>query len=106
MHTFALGFLFPFLISSSDEIIFTIGAIFVLVYTYFNLGRLINLIKKGQANKDREQARGVADANRIKAASLTPALLEWEKVQKWNGIMPQFIGGGGTSTLLNVNALK
>lgn len=54
-----------------------------------------------EANKARELARGVADANTIKAKSLTPALIEWEKVQKWNGTLPQ-VSGSGTMSMINL----
>lgn len=47
-----------------------------------------------KANAAREEAKGVADANRLKAASLTPILVEWEKIQKWDGALPQVSGSG------------
>jgi regulator of protease activity HflC (stomatin/prohibitin superfamily) len=48
---------------------------------------------KAQAEKDIAQATGVAKSNQLKAASITPTLLEWERIQKWNGILPQITGG-------------
>ncbi len=49
-----------------------------------------------EANKLRESAQGIADSNRIKAASITPALIEWEKIQKWDGSLPTVQGGNAT----------
>lgn len=54
---------------------------------------------KAEANKLRAQAQGIADSNRLKAASITPALIEWEKLQKWNGVLPQVTG---SSALINL----
>lgn len=45
-----------------------------------------------KANALREDAKGIADSNRLKAASLTPILVEWEKIQKWDGALPQVSG--------------
>lgn len=49
-----------------------------------------------EANKLREAAQGIADSNKIKAASITPSLLEWERIQKWDGVLSQFQGGNVT----------
>lgn len=49
---------------------------------------------KAQAEKDIAQATGLARANELKAKSITQPLIEWEKIQKWDGHMPQYIGGG------------
>lgn len=49
---------------------------------------------KADADSAREVARGIADANKLKASSLTPMLVEWEKIQKWDGALPQFSGSG------------
>lgn len=62
---------------------------------------------EGQANALREQAQGEADATRIRAEaqaeaneqlarSLTPALIEYQQLQKWDGKLPVFNGGGAT----------
>ena len=56
-----------------------------------------------EANKLRAAAQGIADSNRIKAASITPTLLEWEKIQKWNGILPT-VQGSGTGIMMNMSA--
>ncbi len=38
-------------------------------------------------------AEAEAQANRILVASITPTLIQWETVKKWNGILPQVTGG-------------
>lgn len=42
------------------------------------------------------KARGEAESNKLKQMTLTPMLIEWEKVQKWNGVLPQVTSGDGT----------
>jgi regulator of protease activity HflC (stomatin/prohibitin superfamily) len=39
------------------------------------------------------RATGQAEANRRLMQSLTPQLIEYEKMMKWNGILPQVTGG-------------
>jgi len=39
------------------------------------------------------RAEAQAEANRQLAASLTPNLVEYEKIQKWDGILPRVSGG-------------
>ena len=62
---------------------------------------------EGQANALRAQAEGEADATKIRAeaqaeankqlaASLTPALIEYQQLQRWDGKLPVFNGGGAT----------
>lgn len=41
-------------------------------------------------------ARGEAEANRLKQQSITPELLQLNAISKWNGILPQVTGSGGT----------
>ncbi len=61
--------------------------------------------EKAQAEKKIEQARGIAEstvikakaqaeANRLLSQSLTPTLITYEKIKKWNGIMPTVSGAG------------
>lgn len=64
---------------------------------------------KANAAKATAEAQGVADANRIKAASNTPAYaaykaLEIEEIRakKWNGALPSTMLGGGSNTLFNL----
>jgi prohibitin 1 len=39
-------------------------------------------------------AKGLAEANRMKQATITPQLIQYEAVQRWDGKLPQFHGGG------------
>lgn len=59
---------------------------------------------KAEADKRIEQARGEAEsirlnaiaqaeANRIIAQSLTPEIVQFQAIQKWNGILPNVTGG-------------
>lgn len=56
---------------------------------------------KAEAQKAIAVAEGAATANKLLNSSLTPALIEWEKlqiakntVQKWNGVRPNYEGVG------------
>lgn len=64
---------------------------------------------KAEAAKAVAQAEGEAAANRAKTATITPVLLEWErlkietiKASKWNGALPSTVLGGGANTLFNL----
>lgn len=54
--------------------------------------------KIARANADAQNlltvAEAQAQANRKLQESLTPALVEYTKIQRWNGVLPQFTGGG------------
>ena len=39
------------------------------------------------------RAEAQAKANRLLAESITPTLVQWQSLEKWNGIMPQVTGG-------------
>lgn len=41
-------------------------------------------------------AEAEAEANRIVASSLTPTLIEKQKLEKWNGILPSVVGADST----------
>ncbi len=68
--------------------------------------------ERAEAQKEIEKAKGYAEAIRIKAEaeananltvaqSLTNSLIEYEKVKKWNGQNPTYVGSGsGASVLL------
>lgn len=59
---------------------------------------------EGEAKSTRLRADAEAYANEKLSKSLTPALVEYLKVQKWNGTLPQVQGGGGT--LLQLGGAK
>jgi len=61
---------------------------------------------KAEADKEVETARGraqsvlleakaQAEANQTLARSLTPELVQWQAIQKWNGTLPTVTGTGG-----------
>jgi regulator of protease activity HflC (stomatin/prohibitin superfamily) len=41
------------------------------------------------------RAKGRAEANALLQASLTSNVVEWEKLQRWNGVLPQVTSGAG-----------
>lgn len=41
------------------------------------------------------EARGQAEAQKLLQQTLTPAIIEFNAVQKWNGVLPQVVGGQG-----------
>ncbi len=47
---------------------------------------------KGQALAEVARAQGAAEANRLLTESITPALIEYQRVQKWDGRMPLYQG--------------
>lgn len=48
---------------------------------------------RGQAACEILKAEAEAKANRVVAASITPELIRWQSVQKWDGKMPHVTGG-------------
>lgn len=60
---------------------------------------------EGEAKAAIARANGQAEANRIRAASITPQILEWERlaatreaIGKWNGAPSMITGGNGNPT--------
>lgn len=49
------------------------------------------------------EAHGIADANKIMQQSLTPAVLEKMKLEKWNGVLPTVQSGAGGGVILNLS---
>ncbi len=47
-------------------------------------------------------AKGEAEANRLLTQSLNPLILEYMKINKWNGKLPTTAVGGGTSAIINI----
>lgn len=48
---------------------------------------------QGYADSLAKRSQAEAEANLRIAKSLTPELIEYQKLQKWNGVLPQFTGG-------------
>lgn len=64
---------------------------------------------EGDAKSQIERARGEAEANRLRNASLTPQLLELKRlendrarVEKWNGDVPRMVVGEKTGMMLDM----
>lgn len=64
-------------------------------------------VAQGEANAKIAVAEGEAKANQLLSGSITPVLLEWQKlriqqqaVDKWNGVRPTVEAGSGTTGLL------
>lgn len=55
-------------------------------------------IKNAEANAEtiRIKAQAEADANKKLDDSLTADIIEYNKVEKWNGVLPQVTGNGGS----------
>jgi regulator of protease activity HflC (stomatin/prohibitin superfamily) len=57
---------------------------------------------QGEAQSRLLRAEADAKANKLLANSLTPELVQYQKVQKWNGQNPTTVLGDGQSTLVTV----
>ena len=51
---------------------------------------------EGEAAATLTRAKAQAEANRQLAESLTPELIRYQQLQRWDGKLPLFSGGGGT----------
>ncbi len=63
-----------------------------------------------EAEQVRHAAQGKADANKILTASMTPMLIEWERLQvqkywidRWDAKLPTTMLGSGTSVMMNMS---
>lgn len=59
---------------------------------------------EGDAQATLTKARAQAEANDLLARSITPPLIQYEQLQRWDGKLPLFTGGGGTP-LIDVSRL-
>lgn len=59
-----------------------------------------------KANKDADavinKARGDAEAQKMLKATITPEVLRLRAIEKWNGSLPQVVGGNGVMPMLNM----
>jgi hypothetical protein len=62
--------------------------------------KLINA--KASAEAAIINAKGQAEANRLLTESLTPMILEYAKVNRWNGKLPTTSVGSGSSTIIGL----
>jgi regulator of protease activity HflC (stomatin/prohibitin superfamily) len=60
------------------------------------------VLAEGKAAARKSQADAEAYANKKISESLSPALVEYLRVQRWNGTLPQ-VTGGGTVPMLNLS---
>ncbi|MBQ8396122.1 MAG: prohibitin family protein [Oscillospiraceae bacterium] len=63
---------------------------------------ITNAEAEAEATKIRAEAE--AEANRILAESITAELIEYQKIEKWNGELP-VVSGGGTTPILDVSTI-
>lgn len=59
---------------------------------------------QGEADATRIRAQAEAEANQLLAESLTPALIEYQQLLRWDGKLPVFQGNGATP-LVDVTSL-
>jgi len=52
------------------------------------------------------KAEAEAEANKKLSQSLTNELINYVQMNKWNGTLPQFVGGEGTMPILNFGAVE
>lgn len=57
---------------------------------------------EGEAKSQLVRAEAEAEANRKVAASITPQLVEWRKLDKWNGVLPTVTTGQGGGIMLKL----
>lgn len=63
-------------------------------------------VKKAEAEKMLVQARAEREANELKSASLTPAILKKMWIEKWDGSVPTVVTGGNMSTFLDLSKIQ
>lgn len=63
-------------------------------------------VAEAEAKKLVVAAEAEAEANRLRTQALTPAVLQKEWIDKWNGSVPAYLGSENTSTFLGLNMIK
>lgn len=59
---------------------------------------------RGEAESTLVRAKAEAEANQIVARSLTPELVQYRSVEKWDGVLPRFTGGQQPVPFIDVGA--
>lgn len=59
---------------------------------------------KYEAQAEIEKAQGIAEANRVVQTSLTDILIKQKMIDKWDGKLPLYQGGGEDAFMLNLSA--
>ena len=54
---------------------------------------------EGEAQATLTKAKAQAQANELLARSVTPPLIQYEQLQRWDGRLPMFLGAAGTPLL-------
>ena len=62
-------------------------------------------IAEAQAKKAIIEAQAERDANALRTASLTPAILQQMWIEKWDGTVPTVITNGNSSTFIDLSKL-
>ena len=63
---------------------------------------LANAMKQqaeGEAQATLTKAKAQSEANELLARSVTPPLIQYEQIQRWDGRLPMFLGAAGTPLL-------
>ncbi len=63
-------------------------------------------VAEGEARATLTRAEAQAKANHLLSESLTPTLIQYRLIDKWNGTRPQVEGSGGLNLLLNASGSK
>ena len=58
---------------------------------------------EGQARAKRALAEAEAYYNLTVAKSLTPEYVQYKALERWNGELPQMMGGGGAVPFINID---
>lgn len=59
---------------------------------------------KVEAQQQIAEAQGQAQAQKLLQVTLTPEIIELKAVTKWNGVLPQVVGGNGTIPMIGPTA--
>ena len=68
------------------------------------IGRSKVITARAEAESLIIEAKAKAEANNMLAKSLTPDLLKWQSISKWNGQLPKALGGDATSFLIDLKS--
>ncbi len=61
---------------------------------------------KVEAEQKITRAKAEAESQRVQARTITPIILNLRAIEKWNGVLPQVVGGDGAIPFLDIKNLK
>ncbi|MEK7747786.1 MAG: prohibitin family protein [Nitrospirota bacterium] len=61
---------------------------------------------KIEAEQRITQARAEAEGQRLQKETMTPIMLQLRAIEKWNGILPQVVGGNGATPFIDLKSLS